>query len=131
MSVGPLLAVLRFLLCRAAAVCTGDVLFLLGLRLHLALGGVFPLPAAAKVDAVNQDVVKVTHCCCVFFPEVPAVPAVPAVPGYPEIPGFPGFPASPSLLGRAGVGFLPLLWGGLGWGLRAGVGFNGETVSLR
>ena len=40
MTVSPLLAILGFLTCRAAAVGTGDVFFLLGLGLHFVLIGV-------------------------------------------------------------------------------------------
>ena len=62
LSVGTLLAVLGLLSGRAAAVCTGDVLLFLGFGLHLTLVGVFPFAAAAKGNAILQDILKI-----VFF----------------------------------------------------------------
>ena len=50
----PLLSVFGFLPGRATAVGTGDVLFLLGFCLHLALIGVFAFAATAEVDAILQ-----------------------------------------------------------------------------
>ena len=60
MPVGPLLTVFGFLTGRAATVGTGDVLFLLGLGLDLAvvLGLII---ASAKVDTVFEDILKIVH----------------------------------------------------------------------
>ena len=60
MPVGPLLTVFGFLTGRAATVGTGDVLFLLGLGLDLAvvLG---LITASAKVDTVFEDILKIVH----------------------------------------------------------------------
>ena len=60
MPVGPLLTVFGFLSGRAATVGTGDVLFLLGLGLHLSF--VLGLIAApSEVDAVFEDILKIVH----------------------------------------------------------------------
>ena len=59
LAVGALFAILGFLAGGAAAVCAGDVLFLLGFGLHLAFAGVTALAAPAEVDAVLQDLLKV------------------------------------------------------------------------
>ena len=52
LAVGTLLAVLGFLAGRAAAVGTGDILFLFGLGLHLAGLRVLTLTTTAKGNAV-------------------------------------------------------------------------------
>ena len=60
MPICPLLTVFGFLSGRAATVGTGDVLFLLGLGLDLAV--VLGLIAApSEVDAVFEDVLKIFH----------------------------------------------------------------------
>ena len=60
MPVRPLLTVFGFLSGRAATVGTGDVLFLLGLGLDLAV--VLGLIAApSEVDAVFEDILKIVH----------------------------------------------------------------------
>ena len=60
MPVRPLLTVFGFLSGRAAAVGTGDILFLLGLGLHLAivLGLIAP---SSEVDAVFEDMLEIVH----------------------------------------------------------------------
>ena len=60
MTICPLLTVFGFLTGRAATVGTGDVLFLLGLGLDLAvvLG---LITASAKVDTVFEDILKIVH----------------------------------------------------------------------
>ena len=60
MPIRPLLTVFGFLPCRTATVGTGDVLFLLGLGLDLAV--VLGLIAAsAKIDTVFEDILKIVH----------------------------------------------------------------------
>ena len=60
MAVRPLLTVFGFLTGRAAAMSTSDILFLLGLGLHLAI--VFRLvTSASEVDAVFEDILKIIH----------------------------------------------------------------------
>ena len=60
MPVGPLLTVFGFLTGRAAAMSTSDILFLLGLGLHLAI--VFRLvTSASEVDAVFEYILKIVH----------------------------------------------------------------------
>jgi len=59
-SVGSLLAILRLLTGRAAAVGTGDVLLLLGLGLHLAIVRLL-VTATSKRDAVFKDMLKIVH----------------------------------------------------------------------
>ena len=60
MPVGPLLTVFGFLSGRAATVGTGDVLFLLGLGLHLAivLGLIAP---SSEVNTVFEDMLEIVH----------------------------------------------------------------------
>ena len=61
-SVGTLFAVFGFLACRAAAMGSGDILFLLGFGLHLALVGVLALAASPEIDTTaGDDVVNVAH----------------------------------------------------------------------
>ena len=60
MAVSPLLTVFGFLTGRAAAMSTSDILFLLGLGLHLAI--VFRLvTSASEVDAVFEYILKIVH----------------------------------------------------------------------
>ena len=60
MTVGALLAVLGFLTCRTATVGPRDILFLLGLGLHLAV--VLGLIAStAEVNAVFKNILEVVH----------------------------------------------------------------------
>lgn len=60
MAVGTLLTVFGFLPGRAATVSTCDILFLLGLGLHLA--GIFRLiTSTTEVDAVFKDMLKIVH----------------------------------------------------------------------
>ena len=60
MSVGSLLTVFRLLTGRTAAVGTSDILFLLGLGLHLAI--VLRLvTSTSEVDAVFEYVLKIVH----------------------------------------------------------------------
>ena len=56
-----LFAVLRFLSCRAAAVGSCDVLFLLGLGLHLPFVRVAPLATPAEGNAILQYLLKIVH----------------------------------------------------------------------
>ena len=67
MPVGTLFAVLCLLTGRAAAVGTGDILFLLGLGLHLAvvLGLV---TATAEGIAVLKDMLKIVHTFLSLLP---------------------------------------------------------------
>ena len=59
-SVGSLLTVFGFLTSRATTVGTSDILFLLGLGLHLA--GIFRLiTSTTEVDAVFKDMLKIVH----------------------------------------------------------------------
>ena len=60
MSVGPLLTVFGLLTCRAATVSPSDILFLLGLGLHLpfVLGLVAP---SSEANAVFKDMLKIVH----------------------------------------------------------------------
>ena len=67
-TVGSLLAILRFLPCRAAAVSTGDILLLSGFGLHLALIGILPFAATAKGNAMLQNALEIvvfTHLIAV------------------------------------------------------------------
>ena len=59
LAIGTLLAVLGFLTGGATAVGTGDVLFLLGLGLHLALVRVLLIATAAEGDAVLKDILEI------------------------------------------------------------------------
>ena len=60
MAVSPLLTVFGFLTGRAAAMSTSDILFLLGLGLHLAI--VLRLvTSASEVDAVFEYILKIVH----------------------------------------------------------------------
>ena len=60
MPVGPLLTVFGFLTCRAATVSPSDILFLLGLGLHLpfVLGLV---ASSSEANAVFKDMLKIVH----------------------------------------------------------------------
>ena len=59
-AVNPLLTVFGFLTGRAAAMSTSDILFLLGLGLHLAI--VLRLvTSASEVDAVFEYILKIVH----------------------------------------------------------------------
>jgi len=59
-AVSPLLTVFGFLTGRTAAMSTSDILFLLGLGLHLAI--VFRLvTSASEVDAVFEYILKIVH----------------------------------------------------------------------
>ena len=60
MSVGALFAILGLLACRTAAVSTGDILFLLGFGLHLAII-LRLISSASEVDTVLEDILKVVH----------------------------------------------------------------------
>ena len=64
LAVGTLLAVFGLLAGRAAAVGTGDVLFFLGLGLHLALFGVAVFTAAPKRDAILQYALEIIVLLC-------------------------------------------------------------------
>ena len=61
MSVGTLLAVFGFLTGRAAAVGTSDILFLLGLGLHLLAIVLRLVTSTSEVDTVFEYVLKVVH----------------------------------------------------------------------
>ena len=64
MAVCPLLAILGLLTGRAAAMSARDILFLLGLGLHLALVGILALTTTAKADAILKnglEIVLFTH----------------------------------------------------------------------
>ena len=61
MSVGTLLTVFRFLTGRTAAVGTSDILFLLGLGLHLLAIVLRLVTSASEVDAVFEYVLKIVH----------------------------------------------------------------------
>ena len=62
-TISPLLAVLGFLAGRAAAVCTRDILLLLGLGLYLAGMRVLTVTATSERDAVLQYFLKVFFSC--------------------------------------------------------------------
>jgi len=59
-SLRPLFAVLGFLTGRTATVSPSDILFLLGLGLHLAIILGF-VSSASEVDAVFEDILKIVH----------------------------------------------------------------------
>ena len=63
LAVGTLFAVLGLLTGRPRAVRSGDVLFFLGLGLHLARIRVAALAAPTERDAVLQDFLKVLLAC--------------------------------------------------------------------
>ena len=58
MSVSPLLTVFDFLSGRAATVGTGDILFLLGLGLHLVVF-LTGSSASPEIDAIHEDILEV------------------------------------------------------------------------
>ena len=60
MSVGSLLTVFRLLTGRTAAVGTSDILFFLGLGLHLAIV-LWLVSSTSEVDAVFEYVLKIVH----------------------------------------------------------------------
>ena len=60
MPVGTLLAILGFLTRRAAAVSSGDILFLLGLGLHLAIV-LRLITSTSEADAMLEDILKIVH----------------------------------------------------------------------
>lgn len=59
-AVGPLLPVLGFLLGRAGAVGTRDILFLLGFGLHLVVGRFRPR-CLLEGDAIDKQILKIIH----------------------------------------------------------------------
>ena len=60
MAISPLLTVFGFLTCRTTTMSTSDILFLLGLGLHLAV--VLRLvTSASEVDAVFENVLEIVH----------------------------------------------------------------------
>ena len=61
MPVSPLLTVFGFLTGRTAAVGTSDILFLLGLGLHLLAIVLRLVTSASEVDAVFEYVLKIVH----------------------------------------------------------------------
>ena len=61
MSVGTLLTVLGLLPGRARAMGSGDILFLLGLGLHLAVLGIAPTRCASEDQSSLDDIVYVCH----------------------------------------------------------------------
>ena len=61
MSVGTLLTVFRFLTGRTAAVGTSDILFLLGLGLHLLAIVLRLVSSTSEVDAVLENMLKIVH----------------------------------------------------------------------
>jgi len=65
MTVSPLLTVLGFLPGRATTVSTGDILFLLGLGLYLAIV-LARASSPSEVDAVNQDVLEIAFFTHIF-----------------------------------------------------------------
>ena len=60
MAVSPLLTVFGFLTGRAAAMSTSDILFLLGLGLHLAIV-LRLITSASEVDTILKDILKIVH----------------------------------------------------------------------
>ena len=60
MTIGTLLAVLGFLTCRTTTVSTGDILFLLGFSLHLAIV-LWLITSSSEADAVFKDILKIVH----------------------------------------------------------------------
>ena len=66
LTVGTLLAILRLLASRAAAVRSRNVLFLLGLGLHLVVVVLFRTTAALEDHATHDDVVDITHIFITF-----------------------------------------------------------------
>ena len=66
MSVGPLLAVLRFLTCAAASMGSSDILFLLGLGLYLAIVFRF-VTSTSEVDAVFEYMLEIVHFLPFYF----------------------------------------------------------------
>ena len=59
LAVGALFAVLGFLTCRPAAVCSGDVFLFLGFGLHLTFVRVVTFAATPKRNAVLQYFLKI------------------------------------------------------------------------
>ena len=60
-SVGSLLTVFGFLTSRATTVGTSDILFLLGLGLHLLAIVLRLVTSASEVDAVLENMLKIVH----------------------------------------------------------------------
>ena len=65
MAVSPLFAILGLLTGRATAMSPSDILFFLGLGLHLAII-LWLVTSTSEVDAVFEDVLKIVHCFFVY-----------------------------------------------------------------
>ena len=61
MPIGPLFAVFRLLSGTTAAVCPGDVFFLLGLGLHLVLIGIALCHSLEHHPAAGNNIVNICH----------------------------------------------------------------------
>ena len=61
LSIGTLLTIFCLLSCRAAAVSSSDILFLLGLGLNFSFGRVVALATPAEGNPILEDMLKIVH----------------------------------------------------------------------
>ena len=61
LAIGTLLTIFCLLSCRAAAVSSSDILFLLGLGLDFSFGRVVTLATPAEGNAILEDMLKIVH----------------------------------------------------------------------
>lgn len=59
--IGTLLTVFCLLSCRAAAVSSSNILFLLGFGLNFSFGRVVALATPAEGNAILEDMLKIVH----------------------------------------------------------------------